>query len=29
MSSQRYNEDDLKYYQELQHYGLSVLDETV
>ena len=27
MSSQRYNEDDLKYYQELQHYGLSVHDE--
>ena len=27
MSSQRYNEDDLKYYQELQHYGLSIHDE--
>ena len=27
MSSQRYNEDDLKYYQEIQYYGLSVHDE--
>ena len=26
LSSQPYTEDDLKYYQELQHYGLSIDD---